>query len=329
MKIMVFDVPADSGGALTILNEFYKKALEDDKNEYIFVLSVIKLEEKNNVKVINYPWIKRSWLHRLYFDKFIAHKLVTKYKVDEVLSLQNVIIPKTKIKQTLYIHQPLPFIDKKYKITENIRFWIYQNIISKFIFKSIKKADKIMVQTKWLMNAIIEKLGVDKNKFILEKPKLDIYVKKYYNENLSNKKIFFYPASGLPYKNHKIIVEAVRMLQKECKNNYKVIFTLNGNENKNIKKLKKIVEEENLPIEFIGYIDINSVYDYYSKSILIFPSYIETFGLPMLEAKMHKSPILASNCPFSHEILDGYEKVQFFDPFNSFDLYKKIKMFLS
>lgn len=119
------------------------------------------------------------------------------------------------------------------------------------------------------------------------------------------------------------------MLQKECKNNYKVIFTLNGNENKNIKKLKKIVEEENLPIEFIGYIDINSVYDYYSKSILIFPSYIETFGLPMLEAKMHKSPILASNCPFSHEILDGYEKVQFFDPFNSFDLYKKIKMFLS
>lgn len=58
MKIMVFDVPADSGGALTILNEFYKKALEDDKNEYIFVLSVIKLEEKNNVKVINYPWIK-------------------------------------------------------------------------------------------------------------------------------------------------------------------------------------------------------------------------------------------------------------------------------
>lgn len=48
-----------------------------------------------------------------------------------------------------------------------------------------------MVQTKWLMNAIIEKLGVDKNKFILEKPKLDIYVKKYYNENLSNKKFFF------------------------------------------------------------------------------------------------------------------------------------------
>lgn len=85
---------------------------------------------------------KRSWLHRLYFDKFIAHKLVTKYKVDEVLSLQNVIIPKTKIKQTLYIHQPLPFIDKKYKITENIRFWIYQNIISKFIFKSIKKQIK-------------------------------------------------------------------------------------------------------------------------------------------------------------------------------------------
>jgi len=178
------------------------------------------------------------------------------------------------------------------------------------------------------MNEIIDKLNVDKNKFILEKPSLNICVNKYYNENLTNEKIFFYPSSALSYKNHKIIVQAFRMLQKEHKNNYKVIFTLNGNENKNIKKLNKIIEEENLPIEFIGSIDIDSVYDYYSKSILIFPSYIETFGLPMLEAKMHKSPILASDCPFSHENLDGYEKVHFFDPFNSFELYKNIKIFL-
>lgn len=31
---------------------------------------------------------------------------------------------------------------------------------------------------------------------------------------------------------------------------------------------------------------------------------------------MHRSVILASDCPFSHEILDDYENAYFFDPFN-------------
>jgi glycosyltransferase involved in cell wall biosynthesis len=65
-------------------------------------------------------------------------------------------------------------------------------------------------------------------------------------------------------------------------------------------------------IEFIGTITREQVYEYYSRSVLIFPSYIETFGLPMLEAKMHKTPMLVSDCPFSHEILDEYENVKFF-----------------
>jgi glycosyltransferase involved in cell wall biosynthesis len=85
------------------------------------------------------------------------------------------------------------------------------------------------------------------------------------------------------------------------------------------------VQEKNLPIAFIGKITLDEVYDYYSKSILIFPSYIETFGLPMLEAKMHGSPILASDCAFSHEILDGYDRAKFFNPFKVEELAYEIE----
>ena len=45
----------------------------------------------------------------------------------------------------------------------------------------------------------------------------------------------------------------------------------------------------------------------------------------MLEAKMHQAPIIASDCAFSHEILDGYHKVEFFDPFDPFDLERYLK----
>lgn len=318
---MVFDVPAESGGALTILNQYYDAAIKDKENEWIFVVSTPELKETENVKVLNYPWIKKSWFHRLYFDNLVSNKIVDKYKVDEIFSLQNVVVPKVKVKQTLYLHQPLPFVEKRYGLTEDFKFWLYQNVISKMIFKSIREADKVIVQTKWIRDAAIKKANVKKEKFILKQPELNISVKKLYTPDENSKSLFFYPASGLIYKNHEVIVNACKLLKDKGITNYKVIFTLKGDENKHIKMLKQIVLDEKLPIDFIDSVGIETVYEYYSKSILIFPSYIETFGLPILEAKMHESPILASDCAFSHEILDEYKKADFFDPFDSDELF--------
>lgn len=329
MRTMVFDVPAVSGGALTILNQHYDAAIKDKDNEWIFVVSTPELKEADNVKVLNFPWIKKSWFYRLYFDKFVAYKLVEKYQVNEILSLQNVVVNGAKVKQTLYLHQPLPFIEKKYGIIENFKFWVYQNVISKMIYKSIREADKIIVQTKWIRDAAIDKANVKKEKFILKQPKLNVEVKKLYSLDKESEKLFFYPSSGLIYKNHIVIINACKILKQKEVSNFKVIFTLNGDENKHIKTLKQIVIDEDLPIEFVGSLDIETVYEYYSKSILIFPSYIETFGLPMLEAKMHKSPILASDCAFSHEILDGYDKVDFFNPFDANELSFKVEDFFN
>ena len=54
------------------------------------------------------------------------------------------------------------------------------------------------------------------------------------------------------------------------------------------------------------------MFDLYARSILVFPSYVETFGLPLLEARKSGTYILASDCSFSREILEGYEKALFF-----------------
>lgn len=329
MRIMVFDVPAESGGALTILKQYYEKAINDKNNEWIFVVSTPYLNETKNVKILRYPWIKKSWFHRFYFDQFKAHKIVKKYEINEILSLQNVIIKKSKAKQTLYLHQPLPFVEKRYRITENFKFWIYQNLISKMIYSSIEEADKVIVQTRWMKEACLRNLVADSTKFKIEQPKINIEVKKIYKQESYESKLFFYPASALIYKNHKVIVEAAMELKKQSITNYKIIFTLKGNESKNIKKIYEIVKSYDLPIEFIGQISLEEVYDYYSRSILIFPSYIETFGLPMLEAKMHESPIIASDCAFSHEILDGYEKTYFFKYFDFYDLSEKMNFIIN
>ncbi|GER74418.1 glycosyltransferase [Weizmannia acidilactici] len=326
MRIIVFDVPADGGGPLTILKKYYNDAIFDKANEWIFIISTPKLEETNNVKIIRFPWVKKSWIHRLFFDAFISPRLIEKYNADEILSLQNITV-KSQLPQTLYIHQPLPFIEKRYKIWENPLFWFYQNPIGKKIYKSARLANKIIVQTEWMKKATVEKAKVESTKIDIISPELNLKIKQKFQPNKKSMNTYFYPASAMVYKNHKVIVEAARLLKEQGITDIEVIFTLNGSENRNIKKLYKQVLKSNLAIKFIGTIPYEKVLEYYSKSILLFPSYIETFGLPLIEARLHGAPILASDTSFSREILNKYDKVNYFKYDNAYELAAYIKHF--
>ena len=73
-------------------------------------------------------------------------------------------------------------------------------------------------------------------------------------------------------------------------------------------------------LKIIGKLSHIEVVKLLRKSTLIFPSKLETFGLPLLEAKLCKAFILAGDMPFSHDILDGYSNVKFFNVNNPQEL---------
>lgn len=274
---MVFDVPAESGGALTILREFYNDVQNhvDSTVTWIIVVSNPVFQETENIKILRFPWVKKSWIHRIYFDQFIAPRLVKKFQADKVFSLQNLIIPKTSIEQIVYVHQPLPFVEYKFSFKENKLFWLYQNIIGKKIYRSIKKANKVIVQTNWLKRVCVNKLGICDEKIIVVSPKINLVTNEFFSVNNDSLSTFFYPAGGSYYKNHRIIVEACEKLKEDGVDNYKIILTLSGNENNHIIDLNKIIQERQLPIYFIGSINREEVFKYYTRSILLFPSYLK------------------------------------------------------
>jgi glycosyltransferase involved in cell wall biosynthesis len=62
----------------------------------------------------------------------------------------------------------------------------------------------------------------------------------------------------------------------------------------------------------LGIIPYEEVIALYSRvNALVFPSYIETFGLPLTEAAFFGLPIIAADLPYAKEVLDGYEGVTF------------------
>ena len=160
MRILVYDVAADSGGAATVLKSFYEEFLHDVENEYIFVLSIFELPETDHIRVLNYPWIKKSPLHRLYFDHFAARRLVKKYKADRVLSLQNIELPRAGVPQTVYEHNALPFSEYRFKPWEALRPWMTQQILGRMMKGSIRRAEKVLVQTGWMKREIVRQCRI-------------------------------------------------------------------------------------------------------------------------------------------------------------------------
>lgn len=328
-KIMVFDVAAESGGALSVLNDFYSEFKANPNTEYIIVVSKPVLKDADNITVLRYPWVKKSWVHRFYFDNFIAPCLIKKHGIDRVLSLQNVIIPHIRIDQTVLVHNALPFFDYRFSILEDPLLWSYQNVIGRMIFRSIKKASKVIVQTEWMKNACIKKLNIDPVKLEVLPAKLNIEVKNRFKPTKESLSTFFYPASGALFKNHRLIIEACLELKHQGIKNYTVLFTLKGDENKHVAKLYKSIMANKLPIKFLGSLSRNEVFDYYSKSILIFPSYVESLALPLCEAMAHGAPILAAKYPFSFEVIGSYRHVNFFNPHKSESLIDQLKKLLT
>lgn len=306
VRIVVNDIAASEGGAISILKSLYQYILEaDDINEWFFLLSGMYIKETKNVHVLLFKKEKKSRIRRLMFDNVYGGKIINDLNPDVVFYLQNTLVKGVKAKQVMYMDQPIPF-QNVYNFSffdkEQRPYAVYQYLIGKLIKSACRNSDKIIVQTKWIRDAIAEKCNIKKEKIVIIPPEI-IRVPFFSDENEFDKKCFFYPASGAYYKNHICISKAMDILENEGINDICVGVTIDKNNKLNNK------------IKFYGKMDHKDVMRHLKKSTLLFPSYIETYGLPLVEARMLETIILAADTSFSHELLDGYDNAYFFDPF--------------
>ena len=146
MKIMVVDVAAEHGGAVTILNQFIDEFKADKENEYYVILSVLDYQDTENVHFIKLEWVKRSHLHWLFFDRIYIKKIINRIHPDTVLSLQNKTVSSGRIPQDVYFHNVLPIAEKRYKFFESKKLWIYQNVIGSITRLSLKRPEVSLVR---------------------------------------------------------------------------------------------------------------------------------------------------------------------------------------
>lgn len=314
--IFVNATACTSGGVLTILNQFIENIkIYDRKNVYYIFSTKNIYVNLDNINIITN--IKgKKYLDRIKWDLFGIKGWAKKNNImpDLIISLQNTGVRFGDISQIVYLHQPLPFATEFnwnfFKSDERI-LWIYKNIYRWWISLTVRKSSNIIVQTEWMKEALVAR-NYNKDKILIAKPDIgNIQI-----ENIKAKKneenILFYPAANYKYKNHIVIIKAVRDILDKYgpdKYNFKVIFTLSKESNIYKAVLKNGLEKY---FEFIDSISYETVLSYYKGcQAVLFPSYIETFGLPLIEGSKFGKKILVSECSYSKEILSDYSLAKF------------------
>ena len=309
MRIVVNDIAASKGGAMTVLRDFYTCVCQNDhENDWVFLLNDRYFPETGNVKILTLPEIKYSRWKKLLFEFVTGKRFIEALAPDVVFSLQNIITFGLKVPQAVYIHQSIPFQSVKrfsfFRASEK-KLAVIQYLIGGIIKLSARKSDLVIVQTKWMKDAVCRMCHLPQGKVYTSLPVVN-GIHNNQGEVAFGPERFFYPTAEEIYKNNECIYSASKMLE-ENGIGHQVTLTL-------------APERSQGSCVCVGRLPYEDVLTRYRECTLVFPSYIETFGYPLAEARSLGGIVLAADTPFAREVLAGYNNAYFFDPFRPGEL---------
>ena len=313
------------GGTFSILKDCLNHLDSSEYFEYDIIALVndkLKFNEYRNIKFIEFKKMRWSYFHRLFYEFIYFYFLSIKLKPYLWFSLNDISSNVKSEKRVVYCHNPSPFRGVHLNDLFDQPKLFFFTLFYKYLYKiNINKNNFVIVQQHQLKNIFSETFKLPLTKIITATPNID-NIKKFNQDliNESSKKIFFFPTYPRPFKNIEVICEAVLLLKLQNITNFEVIVTIDGTENGYSKRiLKKYGHLKN--IRFIGSIGRDEVFYYYSIiDFLLFPSKLETWGLPITEFKNFRKPILVSNLGYAIETVGRYDYVNFFNPDDSTEL---------
>ena len=328
--IVVSAVNLRKGGTLTILRDCLQYLSQLTEN-YRIVALVHKrgLCDFEGIEYIEMPDIINGWGRRLWCEYVTMNKISKELSpVYLWLSLHDT-SPRVKAeRQAVYCQTSFPFYKwsfRDFKMDFKIPLFA---MFTKYAYKvNIRSNKYLIVQQNWLREGFSRMFGLDKDKFIVAPPQRKA-VEVVPDSIQKHGYTFFYASTPDCHKNFETLCEAVRLLEYEIgKEKFKVVLTLSGEENKYSRWLYEKWGDVN-SIDFAGFMSKERLYGYYKAAdCLVFPSKVETWGLPItefMEASGDK-PMLLSDLPYAHETASGASKVSFFNSTDPVELKNRMK----
>ena len=317
--IVVSAVSLRKGGTLTILRNclaFLSEWAGEAGYRVVALVHKKELAYFPNIEYLEFPDIINRWDKRLWCEYHTMYGISKKMApVALWLSLHDTTPNVVAERRAVYCQTSFPFL--KWNLND-LRFdykIVLFALFTRFAYRvNIKKNDFLVVQAEWLRKGFAKMFGLREQQFIVAPPTSNFrpmsrMAKK---EGLYT---FLYPATPDCHKNFEILCKAAQLLEKEVgKHRFRVILTIDGTENAYASWIYSTWGEVD-SILFKGFMSKDDLYENYSQAdCLVFPSRIETWGLPISEFAAYDKPMLLADLPYAHETSNGCNRVDFFDP---------------
>lgn len=332
MRIAINGLSAQVGGTITYLSNLLPALGNIDSRNSYFVF--IRRNSKDKLArlplPVNFTLIPieiHGLLHRIFFEQCVLPFFLKHLSIDLLYAPSEIAPILSPCKVVLGLRNPNVYTDLRipWPLSYRIRFAIMK-ILTRY---SALKANKVISTSASWREAMAEKLSINLDKMIVIHHGLSDSFRNIGRDRLKNRdhgslenEYILSVSTIYRYKNYLNLIKAFALLQKKGATKLQLIII--GGNNYDLPYYRQMVEEIvanqlQEKIVLLGNVDYASISSYYRNALIsVFPSYLETFGHPAIEAMATGVPLAVSDIPVFKEICgDG---AAYFDPFDVNDI---------
>jgi glycosyltransferase involved in cell wall biosynthesis len=348
MKILLNAVSAKMGGAATyIKNLAHELAALSLPNEFIFFVPTGQAptirDLAANIRVVSTDIGYASFWKRLWFDQVTLRRFIKREQVDVLYSTANLGMFACPCRQVLLVRNSLHFsklylthiLPRKgwYASLENaVRRWL--------ICQSTKWADIVMTPSQTMLDELCQWVDVVPEKTLVNhygiKPgplQIEKVSQRAPKANELQEHRLLYTSL---YAEHKNLSTLLRSLMYLIENGICCRLITSADPNWQEARITstwredaRLVADPRISnyIEFIGVTSSEQVATlYHTADVFVYPSLVESFGHPLVEAMAAGMPIVAADTPINREICQN--AAVYFSPLDAYDCARQIQLVL-
>jgi glycosyltransferase involved in cell wall biosynthesis len=339
MRVLLNAVAAKMGGAANYIRTLARELTDVDQHEFLFLVPESQAaairEIAPYVRVIANNIAEQPFPRRLWFDQVELPRILRRERIDVLFSTANfatffcpcrqlLLVRNSLYFSSLYRSKILPHKSRKTRAGEALRRWL--------VCRSAMASDMVLTPSQAMLDelrttvqpreALVNHYGVDSQRF---RP-----VKKTFAEDGRVSMVF----TSL-YSEHKNVGTLFRaLLELEASGQKcRLITTADPDwekiDNPIRESDRKLADElkRRALLELTGMLTGSALDQLYARAdIFVYPSVVESFGHPLLEAMAAGLPIVAADVPINRELCAN--AALYFRPFDPTDCADQVRLLI-
>jgi glycosyltransferase involved in cell wall biosynthesis len=332
MRILIHALAAKMGGAANYINTLAQELSQTGEHDYLFLVPEVQAPFLRGLPRISVLAKDLVWLRRLWFDQVELPRLLRRERIDVLYSTANfatffcpcrqlLLVRNSLYFSTLYMDRILPQKTPRARLAESLRRFLAR--------RSARAADVVITPSYSMLSELqaavplraaqVSPYGVDRKRF-------SPAPRPFAPQGIVR---LLFTSLYAEHKNLGTLLRALPQIPSQINAKCRLITTCDPGWEKIHNPIRQADRALALNLQQLGLLELTGVLTgtaldqlYGQADIFVYPSVIESFGHPLLEAMAAGLPVLAADVPINRELCG--DAAQYFSPFDDADCARQL-----